>query len=119
MATEPNEIEFHVAAVLNNLEAMDEAGENFTAEVLKYDAENFPVGAIRELQRWADENNAYRRQMVREVKKLLSVAIRASSNRRATERIAELAERAAIISEELEAKSKESLRRTLWSRLFG
>jgi hypothetical protein len=84
----------HVVEVMRYLEEMDEAGENFAAEILKYDADKFPVSEIKALQRLADQQNAYRRQAIRTLKKILKLALQTIKNGNHSEQIAGLVSRA-------------------------
>lgn len=80
----------HVVEVMRYLNEMDEAGENFAAEILKYDADKFPVTEIRALQKLADEQNAYRREAIRALKRILKVSLQTIAHAKRSEQLADL-----------------------------
>jgi hypothetical protein len=58
--------------MLRRLELWDDAAEDFCAEICKYEPNDFPPEAIARLQELADASNAHRRQVVRELRKMVS-----------------------------------------------
>lgn len=113
----------HLESFDRHVEAFDEAGENWAAEILKYPATDFPPEAIAQFQQSADVQNAQRRQSVRLLRKVMAIALKVIADGRHEKRTGELLERATLAVESANSDREPSFPKpatpSLWQRLFG